>query len=125
MVGFVGNTGDAQRTPPHLHFEVHPVALLFMGYDGAVDPTTYLDAWQRLRDVRFMPNVAGWVGQSPTRRRVRAAILLQVSDISEASGLDPGSLRRAMAVGGIRGAEGQLLRSLGFRPPPNAGSAGP
>ena len=28
VVGFVGNTGDAQGTPFHLHFEVHPVALL-------------------------------------------------------------------------------------------------
>ena len=45
-----------------------------------------------------------------------AAILLQVSDISEASGLDPGSLQRAMAAPGARGAEGQLARSLGLRP---------
>jgi len=45
-----------------------------------------------------------------------AAILLQVSDISEASGLDPGSLQRAMAARGGRGAEGQLARSLGLRP---------
>ena len=70
VVGFVGNTGDAQTTPPHLHFEVHPAALLFMGYDGAVDPTAYLEAWKRLRDVRFMPNVAGWV---PERSRPGAA----------------------------------------------------
>jgi len=125
VVGFVGNTGDAAGTPPHLHFEVHPFSLLFMGYDGAVDPTTYLDAWRRLRDVRFMPNVAGWVGVVTNPAPPPAAILLQVSDISEASGLDPGSLRRAMAAGGIRGAEGQLLRSLGFRPPRNAGSDGP
>jgi murein DD-endopeptidase MepM/ murein hydrolase activator NlpD len=123
VVGFVGNTGDAQTTPPHLHFEVHPAALLFMGYDGAVDPTAYLEAWKRLRDVRFMPNVAGWVGAVTNPAPRPGAILLQVSDISEASGLDPGSLQRAMAV---RGPEGQLLRSLGFRPPrAAAGANGP
>jgi hypothetical protein len=126
VIGFVGNTGDAQTTPPHLHFEVHPASLLFMGYDGAVDPTAYLEAWKRLRDVRFMPNVAGWVGAVTNPAPRPGAILLQVSDISEASGLDPGSLQRAMAARGARGAEGQLLRSLGFRPPRNAvGSNGP
>jgi hypothetical protein len=45
VIGFVGNTGDAFTTPPHLHFEVHPRRLLHLGYDGAVDPTTYLEAW--------------------------------------------------------------------------------
>jgi hypothetical protein len=55
VLGFVGNTGDAQGTPFHLHFEVHPVAMLFLGYDGAVNPTKYLDAWKRLADVRILP----------------------------------------------------------------------
>ncbi len=45
-VGYMGDTGDAEGTPTHLHFEVHPVAFLRLGYDGAVDPTTYLDAWR-------------------------------------------------------------------------------
>jgi murein DD-endopeptidase MepM/ murein hydrolase activator NlpD len=120
VIGFVGNTGDAEGTPPHLHFEVHPVSLLFMGYDGAVDPTAYLVAWRVLRDVRFLPNVAGWVGVVTDPAPPPAAILLQISDISEASGLDPGSLQRAMADRGVRGADGQLLTSLGFRPSRNA-----
>jgi murein DD-endopeptidase MepM/ murein hydrolase activator NlpD len=127
VIGFVGNTGDAEGTPTHLHFEVHPVSLLFMGYDGAVNPTPYLNAWKKLLDVRFLPSVAGWVPTVVSDPAPKpAAILLQVSDISEASGLDPGSLQRAMAARGARGADGQLIRSLGFRPPVNAGSdAGP
>jgi hypothetical protein len=113
VLGFVGNSGDAEGTPPHLHFEVHPVSLLFMGYDGAVDPTPYLDAWKRLQDVRFQ-NVAGWVplaGVSDPAPKP-AAILLQVSDISEASGLDPESLRRALAPHVPAEADRALLRSL-------------
>jgi murein DD-endopeptidase MepM/ murein hydrolase activator NlpD len=52
VIGFVGNTGDAFTTPPHLHFEIHPRSLLHLQYDGAVDPTTYLDHWRHLERVR-------------------------------------------------------------------------
>jgi murein DD-endopeptidase MepM/ murein hydrolase activator NlpD len=48
VIGFVGNTGDAFTTSPHLHFEIHPRPLLHLGYDGAVDPTSYLARWQHL-----------------------------------------------------------------------------
>jgi len=98
VLGFVGNTGDAATTPFHLHFEVHPVSLLFLGYDGAVNPTKYLDAWKRLQDVEIRAAVpfsllpAAAVSNVPTP----GAILLGSSDISTANGLDPGSLRRAM-----------------------------
>jgi murein DD-endopeptidase MepM/ murein hydrolase activator NlpD len=99
VVGFVGNTGDATGTPYHLHFEVHPVSLLHLGYDGAVDPTPYLTAWQRLQDVSFT-GVAGWLPSvtASSSAPKPGAILLQVSDISEANGLDPSSLRRAMSA---------------------------
>ncbi|MFL5960112.1 MAG: peptidoglycan DD-metalloendopeptidase family protein [Gaiellaceae bacterium] len=46
VVGFLGRTGDAFTTDPHLHFEVHPHQYLGRGYDGAVDPTTYLGKWK-------------------------------------------------------------------------------
>ena len=52
LLGYVGNTGDAEETPPHLHFEVHPAGLLDLGYDGAVDPTNYLRGWKQLRSPR-------------------------------------------------------------------------
>ena len=51
VIGFVGNTGDAFTTAPHLHFEVHPHQLLSLRYDGAVDPTTYLEHWHHVDHV--------------------------------------------------------------------------
>jgi murein DD-endopeptidase MepM/ murein hydrolase activator NlpD len=49
VIGYVGESGDAEQTPPHLHFEIHPASLLGLGYDGAVDPTRYLGAWPRAK----------------------------------------------------------------------------
>jgi murein DD-endopeptidase MepM/ murein hydrolase activator NlpD len=48
VVGFLGRTGDAFTTDPHLHFEVHPhqPAFVKLGYDGAVNPSTYLHKWK-------------------------------------------------------------------------------
>jgi len=96
VVGFVGNTGDAEGTPFHLHFEIHPVGLLGLGYDGAVNPTSYLMAWKHLQDVSFAGGDA-WaplhtIGNAPKP----GAILLTASDISSADGLVPGSLQRAI-----------------------------
>jgi hypothetical protein len=56
VLGFVGNTGDAFTIGPHLHFEIHPNELLFLGYDGAVNPTSYLASWHHAeRIVRLRP----------------------------------------------------------------------
>src|SRR4029079_2925867 len=84
--GFVGATGDAAGTPTHLHFEVHPAALLGMGYDGVIDPYPYLLWWHRLDE----PSSAPTGGPPPgSRAPPPAAVLLQADDISAVSGLDP------------------------------------
>jgi murein DD-endopeptidase MepM/ murein hydrolase activator NlpD len=95
VLGFVGNTGDAQGTPYHLHFEIHPVALLGLGYDGAVDPTSYLNAWKHLQDISFAGGNA-WAPRLAGAAPKPGAILLSVNDISTADGLVPGSLQRAL-----------------------------
>ena len=106
VLGFVGNTGDARGGAYHLHFEIHPAPLLFLGYDGVVDPTPFLDAWQHLRDIRFPAGVA-WAPQPLTSNLpTPGAVLLQSTDISTASGLDPRSLEHVLAP---TGAEGALL----------------
>jgi murein DD-endopeptidase MepM/ murein hydrolase activator NlpD len=98
VVGFMGHTGDAEGTPVHLHFEVHPVSLLYLGYDGAVDPTPYLDAWRHQQDLPF-PTAGGWTPAVPGGTAPEpGAILLHMSDISTANGLDPSSLRRALTA---------------------------
>jgi murein DD-endopeptidase MepM/ murein hydrolase activator NlpD len=101
VIGFMGNTGDAKTTPYHLHFEIHPVGLLPMGYDGVVNAFPYLSAWRRLEDVSFAAG-QGWappVPQTATAPRP-AAVLLGSTDISSASGLEPGSLERALVAPG-------------------------
>ena len=122
VLGFMGNTGDAEHTPYHLHFEIHPASMMHKGYDGVIPPYRYLVAWQRLSDVAIT-GVAGWAAPiAPGASAPRpGAILLHVSDISAASGLEPASLRRAMreaaadsdgSLAGVRSQFAALLRRL-------------
>ena len=77
------------------------MGLLYLGYDGVVNPYPYLTAWRRLEDVEFA-KVAGWappISATSTAPKP-GAILLSSSDISTADGLDPGSLERALEASG-------------------------
>ena len=97
VVGFVGATGDAVGTPPHLHFEIHPAGLLGLGYDGVVNPYEYLIAWRRLDDLSL--GLATRPGKAPPP----GAVLLEAFDISSTSGLDPEALARTLEMSALFG----------------------
>ena len=52
LLGFVGNTGDAEPTPPHVHFEIHP------GGGRSIDPYSVLRAWRRAD-----PKAGSWLAR--------------------------------------------------------------
>ena len=119
VLGFVGASGDAAGTPPHLHFEVHPVELLDQGYDGVVNPFSHLSAWQRALDAEVsfaqsLPQASeGEVAQAP----LPAAVPLGFVDISFASGLDGAGLERVLSFPSAIVEESYSLLTLPGRSP--------
>ena len=70
LLGFVGNTGDAEPTPPHVHFEVHPAA------GRAIDPHAVLAAWQ----ARGAVPAHGWLARYGADTEARPGALVAVRD---------------------------------------------
>jgi murein DD-endopeptidase MepM/ murein hydrolase activator NlpD len=96
VLGFVGNTGDAITTPPHLHFETHPASLLPLGYDGsAVDGYRWLVGLQHLKDVSFPAGTGAWARQLAKHASTQqaGAVLLHATDISALPRLDESALK--------------------------------
>jgi hypothetical protein len=88
VLGFVGASGVAGGVS-HLHFEIHPSALLGLGYDGVINPYTYLLAWQAQQDRDFSITIP--VEEAPQP----GVVLLEGNDISAVSGLDADAVARA------------------------------
>ena len=70
LLGFLGNTGDAEPTPPHLHFEIHP------GDKDAIDPHAILSAWE----ARGAIPSGGWLARYGSDTEARPGALVEVRD---------------------------------------------
>jgi murein DD-endopeptidase MepM/ murein hydrolase activator NlpD len=70
LLAFVGNTGDAEPTPPHVHFEIHP------GDKDAIDPHAVLTAWQ----ARGLVPSGGWLARYGSDTEARPGALVEVRD---------------------------------------------
>ena len=70
LLGFVGNTGDAEPTPPHVHFEIHPAS------GRAIDPHAVLTAWQ----ADGVVPARGWLARYGADTEARPGALVAVRD---------------------------------------------
>ncbi len=127
-LGFVGNTGNARTTPPHLHFG------MYRRGEGPVDPAPFL---RRPRGVLEpltvdLGRLGGWVRPADEGTLVRGAPEGSAAVVAELTGVEPlrvwagsGNWYRVRLDGGDEGYILARLTEPSERPPQTRSALGP
>jgi murein DD-endopeptidase MepM/ murein hydrolase activator NlpD len=116
VLGFVGNTGDAAGGPFHMHFEIHPAGR------WAIPPFAYVTSW--LNNAGPFAAQAREISAQASLAPATAPPLVSLgsTDISSASGLDPGAVVAAASPGEPTTADDGSSAVFGGLPAPTAQS---
>jgi murein DD-endopeptidase MepM/ murein hydrolase activator NlpD len=122
VVGYVGNTGNARATAPHLHFGIYD--------DGAIDPLPFLEPDDPIPSASTTPDalLGAWIRVTAARTTLRrgahggASTLRQLERdwVARVVGASGGSLRVTLPDGSVgfldTGAVTSAERPLRFQP---------
>lgn len=93
VIGFIGNTGNAISTPPHVHFEFQPNGI-------PQPPKPQVDSWVKLAERRALALVQRVVGEGPAKQLEFR--LTRLFDLAGGGGVAPSPQAELLLLAGLQ-----------------------